>query len=218
MYQFILDDVVLPVAPSKLSTKVNNKNKTLDLVSIGEFNILKNTGLKDFSFEILLPGIPYPFMNSQADFKEPFFYLDKMKSLKENKKPFSFEIIRTLPDGSQILSDSIQVSLEEYTVKESAGEEGDFWVTISLKEFREIKIKTIKPQGKNEETGKVIAVEETQRAAKEMATEYKIISGDTLRGIARRELNDEARYKEIADLNGIKDPNKIFAGQVLKLP
>lgn len=47
---------------------------------------------------------------------------------------------------------------------------------------------------------------------------YTVKSGDTLSKIAKRELGDAKRYPEIATLNGIKDPNKISVGQVLKLP
>lgn len=47
---------------------------------------------------------------------------------------------------------------------------------------------------------------------------YTVVKGDTLSKIAKRELGDAKRYPEIATLNGIKDPNKISVGQVLKLP
>lgn len=48
--------------------------------------------------------------------------------------------------------------------------------------------------------------------------EYKVIKGDTLSKIAKKLLGDAKRYPEIATLNGIKDPNKIRVGQVLKMP
>lgn len=42
--------------------------------------------------------------------------------------------------------------------------------------------------------------------------------GDTLRSIARRELGDERRWKEIAGLNPSIDPSKLAIGQRVKLP
>jgi LysM domain len=42
--------------------------------------------------------------------------------------------------------------------------------------------------------------------------------GDTLGGIAKRELGSASRAGEIARLNGISDPAKIREGQVLRLP
>ncbi len=47
---------------------------------------------------------------------------------------------------------------------------------------------------------------------------YTVKSGDTLSKIAARELGNANRYKDIASLNGIRDPNKVNVGQVLKLP
>lgn len=47
---------------------------------------------------------------------------------------------------------------------------------------------------------------------------YVIKQGDTLSGIANKFLGDAARFKEIATLNNIEDPNKILAGVTIKIP
>ncbi|WP_229074594.1 LysM peptidoglycan-binding domain-containing protein [Actinoplanes sp. DH11] len=49
---------------------------------------------------------------------------------------------------------------------------------------------------------------------------YTVRSGDTLTGIAERELGDERRWTQIYVLNrkDIRDPNRIFVGQVFVLP
>jgi len=48
---------------------------------------------------------------------------------------------------------------------------------------------------------------------------YTVKKGDTLWDIAKKQLGSGAKYKEIAKLNPqIKDPNRIYPGQVLKLP
>lgn len=41
--------------------------------------------------------------------------------------------------------------------------------------------------------------------------------GDTLSGIAQRGLGSASRWREIAAINDIKNPNLIFPGQVIKL-
>lgn len=47
---------------------------------------------------------------------------------------------------------------------------------------------------------------------------YTVKSGDTLSKIAARELGNANRWGEIASLNGLRDPNRISAGQQLRLP
>lgn len=46
---------------------------------------------------------------------------------------------------------------------------------------------------------------------------YTVKSGDTLWGIAKKELGSGARYTEIVQLNGLKTTT-IYSGQKLKLP
>jgi LysM repeat protein len=47
---------------------------------------------------------------------------------------------------------------------------------------------------------------------------YTVKSGDTLTGIAARTLGDSKRWREIADLNNVRNPRSIKVGQVLRLP
>ena len=44
---------------------------------------------------------------------------------------------------------------------------------------------------------------------------YTVVSGDTLSGIAARH---NTSYQTLAAMNGLADPNKIYTGQVLKVP
>ncbi len=55
-------------------------------------------------------------------------------------------------------------------------------------------------------------------AAAPGARTYTVEKGDTLTSIARKVYGNPAKFKDIAAANGITDPNKIKAGQVLTLP
>ncbi len=46
-------------------------------------------------------------------------------------------------------------------------------------------------------------------------TEYTVVSGDTLSGIAAK---FNTTYQKIAEYNGLENPNLIFSGQTLKIP
>ncbi len=47
---------------------------------------------------------------------------------------------------------------------------------------------------------------------------YTVKKGDGLMSIARRELGDAKRWREIKTLNNISNPDKISVGQQIKLP
>ena len=56
-------------------------------------------------------------------------------------------------------------------------------------------------------------------AGKAGARDYTVQKGDTMFGIARTQLGNQSRWKEIRDMNPeIKDSNTLKAGQVIKIP
>lgn len=50
-----------------------------------------------------------------------------------------------------------------------------------------------------------------------MASTYTVKKGDTLSGIALKYLGSASKYKELAAINNISNPNLIYVGQVIKL-
>lgn len=61
-------------------------------------------------------------------------------------------------------------------------------------------------------------IDYVDQAVETVGRTYTVQRGDSLWTIAIRLLNDGRRYKEIADLNGIKFPYVIHQKQVLKVP
>lgn len=47
---------------------------------------------------------------------------------------------------------------------------------------------------------------------------YTVVSGDTLWAISERLYGDGSAYQRIADASGIKNPDLIHPGQVLRIP
>jgi len=215
--------ITLPIPPESFNTDVSGKNETVDIVNIGEINILKDIALRDFSFKILLPKDNTLSLIKDSEFKEPIFYLSRFREYKVNKKPVRFFITRLLPSGKEIFKGNLLVSFEDYSVEENAGEEGDFWVDINLKEYREIKNIITKDTGNTDSNGNAIVNQELRRTTKEPPKTYTVKNGDTLWKIAKLELNDGSRYSEIAKLNGITNAEEIIypvleVGRVLQLP
>lgn len=135
MYDFYIDKEILPIPPKDVEIATNNMNKTVDLVNGGQINILKDDGLKTVKFECLLPSTWYPFSTYKRGFMPPIHYLEKFEELKSTKKVFQLIINRRDNLTFSLFDTNLSVSLENYTVKESAEDGNDVIVSLEFKEF-----------------------------------------------------------------------------------
>lgn len=220
-YTMYLDGVLMPITPSKVKVKINNQNETLTLINGEEINILKEPGLTDVSFDLLLPQVSYPFTNGGAQSAD--YYLSLFERLKTSKQPFQWILNREKPNGSRLFYTNLTVGMEDYQITDDAEEGFDITVTVSLKQYRHYGTKTVTIQPAPTPATKPTATveppkRETSQAPKQST--YTVKSGDCLWNIAKKYLGDGSRYNEIYNLNKdkIKNPNLIYAGQVLTLP
>lgn len=138
-----MGETLLPVSPSAVSIKINNRNETLDLINDGQVSVLKNEGLKDIAFTALLPNVRYPFANYTNGFKDAKHFLDVLEKLKASKAPFQFIISRVSPAGKLMHDTNIKCSLETYEIEESAENGLDVVVSIELKQYKAFTTKTV---------------------------------------------------------------------------
>lgn len=226
-YDDSTDILQLPIPPENFKTKVVNKNKTVELMDGGEFNVLKDIGLRELSFKILLPRFTdLPFIQKpeteSCTIGKPIIYLNAFRKFKMGKKPIRLLMLRIFADGTESFQGNMLVSFEEYNVEEKGGCVGDYWVDIKLREYRPIRKVVLKETGEVTEDNKIVVAEILQRASKPISTSYITKFGDTLWKIAKLQLNDGSRYSEIAELNNITDIDEILypleEGRILILP
>lgn len=227
-YTVYMDGVQLPLPPSKISMKIKNQNKTINLINESEVNILKDAGLTDISFEIRIPQVKYPFASYPGGFRGASYYLDKLESLKVKKQPFQFICSRVLPSGKLLFDTNITVSLEDYQVEEDAKEGFDLIVNVKLKQYKPYSTKLVSVTTKQNQqvTAKVEKIRPAETAPSNK--NYTVQKGDSLWNIAQKRLGNGARYPEIYNLNktAIDGRNKgtgnskytIYPGQVLLIP
>lgn len=212
-YSFYLDNIILPIAPSKFSISIQNKNKTVELINDKQINILKLPGLTDISFEFVLPNSKYPFV---TNWQPPQYYLSVLEKLKVNLQPFQFVIARSLPNGQPSFATNMSVSLESYEIVEDAENGFDITVKVNLKQYRPYATQTV--EIKTSVDGSKVSVEKNARAqTKQPDKTYTVQKGDTLWNIAKKYLGNGSKYKQLATLNNISNPNFLSVGQVLKL-
>lgn len=219
-YKLYLDGVLFPVAPSKVTVKINNQNETVTLINEGEANILKAAGLSDVEFDLLLPNTEYPFALYPETFRNAKFYLDKLEELKLQKKSFQYIMTRAFPNDKKLFHTNMTVSLEDYSIVDDAGEGFDTTVKIKLKQYREFITKTCtvdislpKPQA---------AMQQTRAAGNAPSGgSYTVVSGDCLWKIAKQFYGDGGKWSVIYNANKSMiggNPNLIYPGQVLTIP
>lgn len=221
MYDFYMGKVLLPISPSKMQTVINNQNKTVNLMNEGEVNLVKEPGLTTFKFDTILPlYTKYPFARYKSGIFQPAgHYLSYFERLKVNGIPFKFIVNRFKYDPytkakQNIMKTNMRVVLENYTVTESTDNSPDIEVSIELKEY--IKYGTIvKEIDTKTNTVKNSVVK--KEANKAIPNTYTVKKGDTLWAVAKKLLGDGAKCWNLARLNNISNPNRIYPGQVLKI-
>lgn len=224
-YKFYLDKILLPIPPSKLNFKINNKNKTMTLINDGEINILKTAGLTDISFDCLFPNVKYPFI--QGTFRKAEYYLEKLEYLKINNAPFQFIVTRKLPNGKKLFNTNIRVSLEDYSIDEEADSGFDAKVSIKLKQYRDYGTKVVvltpPPVVAAVQPPVVVVAPPTAVPVDSPPSQslpnntYTVQEGDCLWNICKYYFGDGSLYPKVAELNGISNPDLIYPGQVLNL-
>lgn len=227
MYYFFFGVIPLPVTPGALTISTPSLNRTVTLINDGEINILKTPGLKEISFEFLLPQQKYPWANYDlASDYTATAYIPALNELKESKVPFQFIVTRMKPDNTIMFFTNITCQIETLDYEEDAEAYGlDVMCKVTLKEYKEYGtqsfsiVKKLKDAAVGAAASVAVAAVTKSRstASKPAVTSVTVKKGDTLWNICKKYLGDGSKYKEIAKLNNLENPDKIYPGQVLRL-
>lgn len=228
---------MVPVTPGEITTSYNGQNKTINLIDGSEINQLNPPGLTTYEMKLLIPKrIDYPFanklqtLNGETNHYEQDHYLLFFSEQFKYSHVMTMIIWRTDIGGGMdmgveksidVKGDGIitckTVTIESYKVKEDAEEGLDVYVELKLKEYVPYGTKTYK-YTQDDATGTVTATEDKTRSdTKDVADTYTVKSGDCLSSIAKKELGDANKWKDLQKLNNLVNANKIYPGQVLRL-
>ena len=231
-YHIYINGIEFPVVPSKIQMKIKGTNKTMTLINDGEINQLKEPGLTEISFDLEIPQVRYPYAVYPNGFQRASYYLGVLESILNEKKPIPFLLSRAKPNGELLFDTSMKVSLEEYTIQEEAENTLDLTVSVTLKKYREYGTKVVEVTQKPAAKPAATVTKPRDTSSKPALKQYKIVSGDTLWGIAKKHLGNGTRHGEIYQKNkdvieaaakrrGLASSKQgwwIFPGTVISLP
>ncbi len=211
------ETIRLPVNPEEISISKAQSIETYNVLNLGQIARAGDSELDKYSFEAELPGKQYGYVVTAGDFKPADFYIEKFQKWCDAKEPIRF--VKSNGEGDDL---STLALIESINLKESAGEEGDYYASFNLIEYKAHGKKEVSliTQTVNASTKLLAKMTKTTREGEAPKPKtYTIVKGDTLWSISKRFLGNGARYKDIVKLNPkIKNPSLIYVGQVIKLP
>ena len=124
------DKFQLPVKPSDYMVSVSHKNTVVNVIQVGDVNLIGNTGLREISLKSFFPAKDYNFSNN-AGRRQPLSYVEKIESWRKSGTPIRVIITGTL---------NMEATVESFVWGEQDAT-GDIYYTCNLKEYKKIKTK-----------------------------------------------------------------------------
>lgn len=203
----------LPVNPSGISVTSPFGINDVEVTHIGEHSVFGERGLKEISFSSFFPRDYHPSYCEYSDFPSPTDCVAMLEGWRDKKKP-----IRLVVTGTNI---NIAVTIRDFALDyEKAGEMGDIYYSITLKEYRFIPTEsnvdisaTTAPSKSQQKAAQRPAV--VNKAENSGEKTYTVKSGDSLTKV----FGKDWRKVYEANKNTIgSNPNIIRPGQKLVIP
>lgn len=207
--------MTFPMLPEEITVECGTRFASYDIMNIGEIQVPLGEEITRFSWTCKIPGESRQQKNGD-NFVNPYIIVGHGDP-KKVQEWFSYLRVNGIKCKLLVTETPINhpVYLESYTMTYSGGF-GDYDCDISFVHAKDLTVAT--EELKEAETTKPEVPAEQKRPEKKAESSYTVKSGDCLWDIAQKKLGDGSRYKEIAELNGVTNPDMILDGQVLLMP
>ncbi len=203
----------LPTNPEQIEVSSTQAIEKFEILKLGQIAIPTHMELAEYSFECEFPHTPLHYVETSGGFKDADFYLRLFEQWRKEKVPVRFIASNGIGDDINTL-----VLIEELTITEKAGEEGDKYISFKLLEYKEYGKKSMVVVQSNKVTIKKESA--TPKVNPKSNGVHVVQPGDTLWAIAKKYYGNGVQYTKIFNANRdkIKNPNLIYPGQKLVIP
>ncbi|WDV47456.1 LysM peptidoglycan-binding domain-containing protein [Clostridiaceae bacterium M8S5] len=204
-YNIFINNLKIPVLPEEINVDRKSNNDTTNVLGLGEISRIKSTKLREVSFKSFFPKNVAPYVvDKKMLLLKPSQYVDYIEAIRKNKIYITLRI-------SGAIDIDMNATIEKFSINEKGGEPGDIYYDIAFKEYKnfsltELQINDMEVEEKN-----------SRQSDKDIDRTYTVKKGDCLWKIAKRELGDGSKWRELAKLNNIKAKYVLQIGQVIKL-
>lgn len=197
------DALTLPVTPKSYPMAAGREVERLDMAQTGQIALPGLATLFTGTLEFFLPAQAYPFLTPGAA-ADPQYYIGQLTAWSRDAN-----VCRYMVTGTEI---NIPVLLGPLEYGEDDGT-NDVNCKLPLYEYRYLdEAKVDKAATVTQNADRPVETTPPQ------ASSYTVVRGDSLWAICRQIYGDGSLAYKLATVNGIKNPNLIYPGQVLVLP
>lgn len=160
----------LPVPPETYEVEREQNNTTVNIINLGELNLLGKGKLATLPIESFFPAHEYPFCQ-YTGFPKPYECVAMIDKWRKSIRP-----IRVLITEADV---NIAMSIEKFSHKEQDGT-GDVYFTLELKEYKYESSSSVSSLSAQTSGTKKTAKPAATRQTKAVAKTYIVKKGDTL--------------------------------------
>ncbi|WP_313133743.1 LysM peptidoglycan-binding domain-containing protein [Anaerocolumna sp.] len=228
----------IPVNPEEIEISSTQAVKKYEILKLGQIAVPTHLELREYSFETEFPKYSkkYPphYIETPNEFHGSDYYISLFSRLQRTLVPVRFIAGRFSDNNGNEIVDEGEIDLnkcintlvliEDLTITEKAGEEGDKYVGFKLLEYRPYSKKTSDITFEINESGKTVAKKNNTKSkdtSNPKSNGYHIVrQGESLWALAKKYYGNGAKNNIIynANKNIIKNPNMLKVGWKLKIP
>ena len=202
-------DLHFPVNPGEVTVEGAKKIETFSIINIGDVDFPVGDERTGISFSSFFPRDYDPSYCQYPDIPTPEEAIGRLITWRIAGKPVRLLVTETAINALMLITRTSH--------RYVGGEPGDIYFELTMRQWREVKVRTAAEIAALTST----SIVQSRPDIKPAPVIYKAKSGDSLWKIAKLQLGDGSRWREIYNANADTigpDPNMIQTGMQLVMP